>query len=229
MTQLNLIFLDIQTRNLLFEYFCQRWHIWRKRRKKNLIRNSKKSLSISPSFPPIMKKTMRKLWRFQRWIERKEWKEKRKKKEALKQRRVHFQTSLTRFHVYREINPDEAGNSAPAQRQRRSMSRFFTEAVSMSFLFFCGPKARFGSMTSRGNLFPSVRPFDPSLPLPVFAVQSVFSSSPSPHESFETPFNYRTARRVGKPGSFFLVHFSIRHVIDEGSSITRALFANRSS
>lgn len=159
----------------------------------------------------------------------KRMKRKKKKKEALKQRRVHFQTSLTRFHVYREINPDEAGNSAPAQRQRRSMSRFFTEAVSMSFLFFCGPKARFGSMTSRGNLFPSVRPFDPSLPLPVFAVQSVFSSSPSPHESFETPFNYRTARRVGKLGSFFLVHFSIRHVIDEGSSITRALFANRSS
>lgn len=154
----------------------------------------------------------------------KRMKRKKKKKEALKQRRVHFQTSLTRFHIYREINPDEAGNSAPAQRQRRSMSRFFTEAVSMSFLFFCGPKARFGSMTSRGNLFPSVRPFDPSLPLPVFAVQSVFSSSPSPHESFETPFNYRTARRVGKPAlSFSCISASVTSLTKGVQSRERCL------
>lgn len=108
----------------------------------------------------------------------KRMKRKKKKKEALKQRRVHFQTSLTRFHVYREINPDEAGNSAPAQRQRRSMSRFFTEAVSMSFLFFCGPKARFGSMTSRGNLFPSVPLIRPSRFL--CSPSKVFSLPPPP-------------------------------------------------
>lgn len=197
--------------------------------KKKKEKFDKKQQEIAINIPLLNEENDEKTVEIPKMDREKRMKRKKKKKEALKQRRVHFQTSLTRFHVYREINPDEAGNSAPAQRQRRSMSRFFTEAVSMSFLFFCGPKARFGSMTSRGNLFPSVRPFDPSLPLPVFAVQSVFSSSPSPHESFETPFNYRTARRVGKPGSFFLVHFSIRHVIDEGSSITRALFANRSS
>lgn len=197
--------------------------------KKKKEKFDKKQQEIAINIPLFNEENDEKTVEIPKMDREKRMKRKKKKREALKQRRVHFQTSLTRFHVYREINPDEAGNSAPTQRQRRSMSRFFTEAVSMSFLFFCGPKARFGSMTSRGNLFPSVRPFDPSLPLPVFAVQSVFSSSPSPHESFETPFNYRTARRVGKPGSFFLVHFSIRHVIDEGSSITRALFANRSS
>lgn len=129
----------------------------------------------------MTKKTVE-ILNFQRWIERKGWKEKEreKKEQALKQRSVHFQTSLTRFHVFhREINPDEAGNSAPTQRQRTATFnvKIFHGGRIFSFLL-CGPKARFGSMTS--NLFPSVRPFDPSLPLPVFsAVQSVFSSSGS--------------------------------------------------
>ena len=124
----------------------------------------------------------RKLWRFsisKDGSREKNQKKKREKKEqALKQRSVHFQTSLTRFHVFhREINPDEAGNSAPTQRQRTATFnvKIFHGGRIFSFLFFSvDPKRDLGqwrAISSRLSV-PLIRPsrFLCFLPSKVFSL-----------------------------------------------------------
>lgn len=151
----------------------------------------------------MTKKTVE-ILNFQRWIERKGWKEKEreKKEQALKQRSVHFQTSLTRFHVFhREINPDEAGNSAPTQRQRTATFnvKIFHGGRIFSFLFFSvDPKRDLGqwrAISSRLSLW-SVPPASCVFCRPkCFLFLRIVS---------ETLFNYRTVRRVEKPVSLSL-------------------------
>lgn len=101
-------------------------------------------------------------------------KRKGKKKRVLSKAAFTFNaSSLTRFHVYREINSDEAVRQLCANSTANVQCQDFSRRPCPCLFFSSLLWTRFGSMTS--NLFPSVRPFDPSLPLPVFAVQSVFS------------------------------------------------------
>lgn len=175
-----------------------------------------------------MKKTMTKLWKVlgSKGGSRDKWKEK-EKKEGLKQSRVHFQRVVS--DTFPRLQRNKFGRGSPATlRQlngKRSMSRFFTEAVSMSFLLLSSLDPIWVNDEQSLPVCPSLWSV---LPASCVRRPKRFLSRFADHQSFGTLlFNYRTWRVEKQPVSFSRA--SVALLIPKGVQSKRIIPAKRLS